>query len=64
MVRNLAVHPVSLPGLERQALAAPGATTVEDLATAPGCHTGTETVGAGALEYAGLKCSFHSKVPD
>jgi hypothetical protein len=29
-----------------------------------GCHARAETVGALALQDAGLKCSFHSHVPD
>ena len=48
----------------RQALATFGAATVQNGASTFSRHTGTETVGASALEYAGLKCSFHNNVPD
>jgi hypothetical protein len=47
-----------------QALATFGAAAVQYSSSTFGSHTGTETVGASALEYAGLKCSFHSNVPD
>jgi hypothetical protein len=52
-----------LSGLESEALAAAGASTVQYLATTFGCHTGAEAMGAGAFQYAGLKCSFHSNDP-
>ena len=53
-----------MPVLDSEALAAASATTVQNLPAALGCHTGAEAVGACALQYAGLKCSFHSNVPD
>ena len=51
-----------LSGLESEALAAAGASTVQYLATTFGCHAGAEAVGAGAFQYAWLKCSFHSNI--
>ena len=45
-------------------LAALCAATVEDLAAALGGHAGAETVGALALQYAGLECSFHDFNPN
>ena len=64
LVRRSVSHPPGLPGLESQALAAPGTAPVQYLAAAFGRHARTEAVGAGAFEYAGLKCSFHSNVPE
>lgn len=46
-------------GLRRQTLAALGTATVQDMTTTLGGHAGAETVGALALEYAGLESSFH-----
>jgi len=50
--------------LECEALATPGATAIQYLPATLGRHTGAKAVGAGALQYAGLKCSFHSNDPD
>jgi len=49
--------------LGSQAGAALGAACLDDLAAIGGGHAGTETVGAGALQAAGLKCAFHDAVP-
>ena len=48
----------------RQTLATFGPATVEDVTPTLGGHARAKTVGTLALEYAGLKCSFHSYVPD
>jgi hypothetical protein len=48
--------------LYSQTLAALGATVLDDLTAVCGGHTGTETVGTLALDYAGLKSSFHRLV--
>ncbi len=40
-------------------MAAFGATTSQNLTAIFGSHTSTETVGTLALQYAGLKCTFH-----
>src|SRR5579875_3031322 len=45
--------------LRDQALAALGAPRGQDLATVGGLHAGAKTVGAGALEHAGLVSAFH-----
>jgi hypothetical protein len=45
--------------LGAQTLAAFGTTSVNYRTTAGSSHTGTETMGAFALQYAGLKRSFH-----
>lgn len=42
-----------------QCLATFGATASQNGATVFGGHAGTEAVGTLALQYAGLKCSFH-----
>ena len=46
-----------------EALAAFRATTVQDGTTTLGGHTGAEAVGTLALQYAGLKSSFHDCLP-
>ena len=42
-----------------EALAPLGAAACNHGAATLGCHAGSETVGALALEYSGLKCSLH-----
>jgi hypothetical protein len=49
--------------LGSEALATFGTTTGQNLASAFSGHAGTETVGALALQYAGLKSSFHGLLP-
>src|SRR5690606_35542160 len=46
-----------------QTLAALGAATGQNLTAVLGGHAGTETVGAGALEGAGLESTFHLDLP-
>ena len=46
-------------GLGRQPSAAFGAAALEDKSPGFGRHASTETVGARALDLAGLKCAFH-----
>jgi hypothetical protein len=43
----------------REALAALGATTIQNFAATLGSHSRTKSVGALALDHAGLKGSFH-----
>jgi len=43
----------------RQAHAATGTPSIDHLAAIAGGHTGTEAMGAGALQPAGLKCALH-----
>ena len=45
--------------LRRQTHATLGTTGVDHLATTARRHAGTKTVGAGTLEAAWLKCTFH-----
>ena len=45
--------------LGAQGLTAFGATTSQNLTTILGGHTGTEAMSTLALQYAGLKCTFH-----
>ena len=52
-----------LDELDSQTLAALGATTRQDLTAVLGGHTSTETVGASALEGAGLESAFHDALP-
>jgi hypothetical protein len=47
-----------------QASATFGAARIDHLATATGSHAGTETVSTGTLQIAGLKSTFHGRVPD
>jgi hypothetical protein len=42
-----------------QARASLGSTSVDDLATTTRRHTGTESVGTGTFQAAGLKSTFH-----
>jgi hypothetical protein len=50
-------------GSGRKALSALGAARLEDELTALGRHAGAEAVTAGALQAAGLECTFHCWVP-
>lgn len=45
--------------LGAETLATFGSTAVDQLAAVLGSHAGAKAVGTLALEYAGLKCSFH-----
>ena len=47
----------------RKALSALGAARLEDELTALGRHAGAEAVTAGALQAAGLECTFHCCIP-
>jgi len=40
-----------------------GTASIDDFAAVTGGHTGTEAVGAGTLQVAGLKSSFHVCLP-
>jgi hypothetical protein len=53
----------STPPLDREALAALGATTLEDKASSARGHTLAKTVFSFALEIARLECAFHEKIP-
>jgi hypothetical protein len=48
-----------MPGLRDEALATFGATCIDDFAPIGSRHAGTETVGAGAFEFAGLEGPLH-----
>ena len=50
-------------GLGSQPLTTLGTTSGQNLATVLGGHAGTETVSTLALEYAGLECTFHVRLP-
>ncbi len=52
------------PGSGDQLLATLGATTRQDFATVGRGHTGTETVGSGAADFAGLIGAFHTGVTE
>ena len=52
------------PGSGDQLLATLGATTRQDFTTVGGGHTGTETVGSGATDFAGLIGAFHGGVTE
>jgi hypothetical protein len=47
----------------RKALSALGAARLEDELTALGRHAGAEAMTAGALQTAGLECTFHCWIP-
>ena len=49
--------------LRRQLGAAFGAAALQHEAPGFGRHASTETVGACALDFAGLECAFHDLVP-
>lgn len=49
--------------LGRQAFATFGTTAIQYMTTTFGRHSSAKTVGALALQYAGLKCSFHDEIP-
>ena len=52
---------VTMPALTSngQTLATLGATSIDDLAATGGLHAGAKTVGAGALQIAGLVSALH-----
>ena len=52
------------PGSGDQLLATLGATTRQDFTTVGRGHTGTETVGSGATDFAGLIGAFHGGVTE
>ena len=45
--------------LRRQSCAALGSSCLDNHAATTGLHTGAETMGSGAFQVAGLKCTFH-----
>ena len=47
--------------LRRETRPAFGATRLDDASAATGLHAGTETMRSGALNFTGLKCTFHVK---
>jgi hypothetical protein len=53
------IRTLSMRLLSAENRTALGATTCQNLAAFFGCHASTETVGAGALDSAWLKCTFH-----
>lgn len=62
--RPHAAPPVDRTGLSGKALAAAGATCVDDCTTRTGCHASTESVPTGTLDPTGLKCTLHESVLD
>jgi hypothetical protein len=50
--------------LRRQLRAALGAAALKNESPGFGCHTGTETVGSCAFDFAGLVCAFHGDYLD
>ena len=56
--------PARRPGSGDQLLATLGATTRQDFTAVGRGHTGTETVGSGATDFAGLIGAFHAGVTE
>jgi len=52
-----------VPALRAQARAALGSAVIQDLATTACRHSSAETMRTLALQFAGLKCSFHDVSP-
>ncbi len=61
-VRNRS-DPVADQRSGSQAGAALGAASAQNLTTTAGCHAGTESVGTGTFQAAGLKSTFHDRIP-
>jgi hypothetical protein len=60
-VQRNAINAMRLPGtgLDSQALAALGATRIDDSAATACLHAYQETMGTGAAGLGGLVCAFH-----
>jgi hypothetical protein len=56
--------PAGLIALDGQALAALGATGVQDSTTTAGLHADEEAVGTGALDFGRLVSAFHGATAD
>jgi hypothetical protein len=52
-----------LSGSQAQTFATFGAPPADDPAATDGRHTGTKSMGPHSLDFARLKCSFHSLFP-